>query len=444
MSASSDATVRVWNTKRLRRGADQLGTTIGRHGDFVKCLAAPSSTSSWIASAALDRKIMLWDLNHAGERMKLKVTGSGPEENEKGSVYALSATPTILASGGPDCIVRMWDARSSDLITKFIGHTDTVRDILISDDGDTVLSSSSDESIKIWSVRARRCLDTLTMHNDSVWKLYSNCPRLSVFYSSDRSGLIMKTDTTRSSKTDNGISVAVLQEQDPVKTFIADGDHIWTGTQRSSINRWNDIDTSVELDSITSPFPFTGPSPPESPDQQESFMPNSSKKLPRTSTMVLSKFATYPVSPQIDNNPFNLDTDPDSLIPVHSRPSETIEGHYGLIKHKLLNDRRRALTQDAAGDVVMWDLLRCVPINSFGKRHLDEVAVEEDTNDTVGSWCSLGTHIGKLLVTLEAPQCFDATVYADEAGFENDSRFKEDQRCELSSIHSLSTRRVNF
>lgn len=432
VSASSDATVRIWDTKRLRRGADELGTTIGRHGDFVKCLASPSPTSTWIASAGLDRKIMLWDLNHPGEKLKLEARETSSGGNDQCSIYALSATPTILASGGPDCMVRMWDARSSDLITKFIGHTDTVRDILISDDGETILSSSSDETIKIWSTRARRCVDTLTMHNHSVWKLHSNCPRLSVFYSSDRSGLIMKTDTRRSSHADNGLSVAVLQEHDPVKTFIANGDYIWTGTQRSSINRWHDVDTSADLEPKTSSFPPNGLSPPQSPDQENGVVSDSSNKLPRSSTMTLSKFATYPVPSRIDINPFNLDADPETLIPVQSRPCETIEGHYGLIKHKLLNDRRRALTQDAAGDVVLWDLLKCAPIKSFGKRHLDEVAIEEDTNDTVGSWCSLDTHIGRLLVTLEAPKCFDATVYADEAGFENDPRFREDQRRELN------------
>lgn len=44
-------------------------------------------------------------------------------------------------------------------------------------------------------------------------------------------------------------------------------------------------------------------------------------------------------------------------IPFHDLPDETIEGQNGLIKHVMLNDRRRVLTLDTAGEVTMWDLL---------------------------------------------------------------------------------------
>ena len=44
--------------------------------------------------------------------------------------------------------------------------------------------------------------------------------------------------------------------------------------------------------------------------------------------------------------------------PVHRLPEETIEGQFGLVKHRLLNDRRRVLTLDTAGDVLLWDLIK--------------------------------------------------------------------------------------
>lgn len=44
--------------------------------------------------------------------------------------------------------------------------------------------------------------------------------------------------------------------------------------------------------------------------------------------------------------------------PIQLLPQETIEGQFGLLKHKLLNDRRRVLTLDTAGDVVLWDLVK--------------------------------------------------------------------------------------
>jgi WD repeat-containing protein 48 len=45
-------------------------------------------------------------------------------------------------------------------------------------------------------------------------------------------------------------------------------------------------------------------------------------------------------------------------LPVYSLPQETIEGQLGVIKHLMLNDRKRTLTQDTAGEVLLWDLLK--------------------------------------------------------------------------------------
>ncbi len=187
VSASSDITVKVWRPAAQNAVPPQ---TIGLHSDYVKCLASPGPQSDWVASGVLDRKIYLWDLNGAGQRLEINV---GEDENTaKGSVYALAVTHSLLASGGPESIVRVWDPRSGKRITKLVGHTDNIRDVLISQDGDTIMTASSDQTVKVWSMSAGRCMYTLTMHNDSVWSLYSDHPRLSVFYSSDRSGLIRR------------------------------------------------------------------------------------------------------------------------------------------------------------------------------------------------------------------------------------------------------------
>ena len=61
----------------------------------------------------------------------------------KGSVYALCAKGSVLASGGPESVVRIWDTKSGKGITKLVGHTDNIRDIMMSEDGDMLLTASS-------------------------------------------------------------------------------------------------------------------------------------------------------------------------------------------------------------------------------------------------------------------------------------------------------------
>ena len=76
----------------------------------------------------------------------------------------------------------------------------------------------------------------------------------------------------------------------------------------------------------------------------------------------------------------------------------------------------------------MWDLLKCIPIKSFGKRHLEDVAAEVNTVESVANWCQIDTRTGRLACVLEENYCFDAEIYADEAGVEEAVEFRDDQR----------------
>ena len=40
----------------------------------------------------------------------------------------------VVASGGPERVIRTWDTRSGKRIGKLVGHTDNIRVILVSDD----------------------------------------------------------------------------------------------------------------------------------------------------------------------------------------------------------------------------------------------------------------------------------------------------------------------
>ena len=374
VSASSDITVKLW---RPHSEESHFPTTVGLHSDYVKCLASPGAHSDWVASGGLDHKIRLWDLNGRGEKLQIDV--GEDSRSAKGSVYALSVNGTIMASGGPESIVRLWDPRTGKRITKFVGHTDNVRDILIDQDGDTIMTASSDQTIKVWSITAGRCMYTLTMHNDSVWSLYSDHPRLSLFYSSDRSGLVAKTDVRFCDEMDEGRSIAIAQEQEGVNKVVAAGDFLWTATSSSSINRWHDVDSRKEIQ-LPEPFtllrgnstvsraketrPSRNPPTPRTNDSSKSKIPlgcvlkiSNNSLLPGQklrdieSATIYSGISSRKLSEAIIDQDFSI------MVPYHDLPVETIEGQHGLIKHLVLNDRRRVLTLDTAGEVKMWDLL---------------------------------------------------------------------------------------
>ncbi|KAJ4306819.1 hypothetical protein N0V88_000190 [Collariella sp. IMI 366227] len=444
VSASSDLLVKVW--RPLASDGTTEPATIGQHADYVKCLATPSQQTPWVASGGLDRMIYLWDLSGAGKTLEIDVRGE--EVEQKGSVYALGATHDMLANGGPEGVVRLWDPRSAQRITKFVGHTDMIRAVLISESGDMVLSASADQTVKVWSVTAGRCMHTLTMHDQSVWALFSEDPRLGVFYSSDRSGLVVKTDVRGTlGDMDNGLSVAIAKENDGVSKVVAWDESIWTATARASINRWRDVDTSdttqlpdafrqhkhrasiTTVRSKESAAPSTAPADP------------SKTTIPAKSILRISNTAPFPLVIGRDGDETVLgvsrkgselsETAATAVEPVHHLPEETIEGQFGLVKHRLLNDRRRVLTLDTAGDVLMWDLIQCRPVQSFGKRHLEDVEPEVNTREAVAPWCSIDISSGNLTVVLEPYNCFDAEMYADELVLAEPVEFREDQRINL-------------
>lgn len=467
VSASSDASVKLW---RPHSQEAAVAHSIGSHSDYIKCLTTPDRTANWVASGGLDHRICLWDLAGAGQTLEINLKKA--DNVVKGSVYSLKARGSVIASGGPESVVRLWDVNSGKGITKLVGHTDNVRDILMSDDGDTILTASSDQTVKVWSMIAGRCLHTLTMHNDSVWCMYSDDPTLSVFYSGDKSGLVAKTDTRRAMEIDDGVSVAVCQEHDGIARLAITGDSIWTATSNSSINRWLDVNTELEVETPppspqherrpsalsrnrNSPSPTKTPSPPAS--LRNGVDGAQTKRIPHNAVLRLSNTAPHPGRKAERNHSVTnlrkaseaiLEPDMIFIIPIRGHPEETIEGQNGLTKHVILNDKKRVLTIDTAGEVVLWDLLKvrlsrfcsrcklicyqCIPVKSFGRKHLDEIVPLVNTNESVAAWCTVDTKTGKLTVTLEEIYAFDAEVYADEIEIDEQIEFREDQRSIIS------------
>ena len=388
VSASSDVTVKIWRPSAHDASSAQ---TIGAHSDYVKCLASPGDDATWIASGGLDHKICLWDLNGAGQTLEIDVSKS--QNVVKGSIYSLKSNGSLLASGGPESVVRLWDPKSGKSITKLVGHTDNIRDILLSDDGEVILTASSDQTVKVWSVIAGRCMHTLTMHNESVWCMYSNDPRLAVFYSGDRSGIIAKTDVRQADEFEDGVSVVVCQDHEGVSRIVTMDQHIWSASSSSSINCWKDVDTEAEIET-----PPSSPQQEGNPDQEPEHLSDKGGnlsaaaatngvvaphyKLPYTSVLRLSITAPHPAlrgsQHQSPHGPPSvrkaseaiLDTAPGFMIPIRNQPVEVIQGQNGLIKHVMLNDKKRVLTLDTAGEVVLWDLLKVRIPSLVGLRQL--------------------------------------------------------------------------
>ncbi|KAL9051792.1 MAG: hypothetical protein Q9162_005786 [Coniocarpon cinnabarinum] len=442
VSASSDTTVKIWRPFAEDRSPPRL---LGNHTDYVKALATPGSQSNWVFSGGLDYNVRQWDLHEAKERLAIRVTEPG---SVKGSIYALAATESVIASGGPENIVKLWDPRSGKRISQLIGHTDNIRGILLSDGrtSDTLISCSADRTVKVWSLTAARCMYSLAIHNDSVWSLYSDHPDLDVFYSGDRSGMIVKTDSRDKHDLDEGYSIALAQEQEGINALVADSGNIWAATAASNINRWRDISKEARfqsLDEARNQYRSHGSRaktsvssvPPIGAQPLAEIVPlNCILRLPEVpgglADAIRSRLRHSSVSRRRASL-VTIDNEIGLFAPLRAKPEESIEGSNGLLRCLVLNDKRHVLTADKTGEVIMWNILKCVPIKSFGKRRIDEVFDASNPATSVPTWFEADTNTGALICTLDQDHCFLAEVYADELEEFKDMEIKEDQRINL-------------
>lgn len=82
---------------------------------------------------------------------------------------------TLLASGGQDATVRLWDLESYELVATLEGHRGWVNTVAFSPDGTQLLSGSHDDTIRVWNVETRALIgDPLDMHTDEVWTVTWN------------------------------------------------------------------------------------------------------------------------------------------------------------------------------------------------------------------------------------------------------------------------------
>ncbi|CAG0936430.1 phosphoinositide-3-kinase, regulatory subunit 4 [Thermoflexales bacterium] len=88
-----------------------------------------------------------------------------------GSILSVSFSPDgeLLASGGTNHEIHLWQAQDGQRVTTLQGHADWVRSVAFNPDGSRLASGSVDCTIKIWDVQNKVCLRTLLGHQNRVW-----------------------------------------------------------------------------------------------------------------------------------------------------------------------------------------------------------------------------------------------------------------------------------
>jgi WD40 repeat protein/serine/threonine protein kinase len=145
----------------LETGAVRHSFPVG-HGCRTIAL---SPDSKLLAGGGFDGAVSVWDIDSGQERFR------PAGHRAKASSLAFSADGLTLASGSWDETVRLWDCRSGHELRQLKGHGRMVASTVFSPDGQILATSAWNGSIRLWQPDTGQRLPDLPGHRDYATSL---------------------------------------------------------------------------------------------------------------------------------------------------------------------------------------------------------------------------------------------------------------------------------
>ncbi len=156
-SGHNDGSVSVWDLD-----AGEKVAAFKRNDAMVSAVAF-TGTQDRFAASAHDGTVTLFDLAARGGAIPILEGHEGPAE-----ALAYSPASGLLASGGADRTVKLWNAASYSLVRTYRGHNEPVTALALTRDGRVLASASLDGAVRLWSTSSGRTFRSVRLHKARV------------------------------------------------------------------------------------------------------------------------------------------------------------------------------------------------------------------------------------------------------------------------------------
>ncbi|MFM6669825.1 MAG: eIF2A-related protein, partial [Dolichospermum sp.] len=148
---------------------------------------------------------------------------------------AYSPDGQTLASGSVDDTIKLWDVKTGNLLQTLSDHSSSVCSVAYSPDGQTLASGSDDKTIKLWDVKTGNLLQTLSGHSHWVRSVaYSPDGQTLASGSWDNTIKLWNVKTGNLLQTLSGHSYSVW-----LVAYSPDGQTLASGGWDNTIKLWN-------------------------------------------------------------------------------------------------------------------------------------------------------------------------------------------------------------
>lgn len=123
---------------------------------------AVSPDGKLLASGGADRKVVLWEIATGRKVHTL--------EGHRHDVLKVAFSPDgkILASSGADNLIVLWGVSEGRLLRTFEGHTGAATSVAFSSDGKTLASGGYDSTVRVWNTETGTTKQVLTQGKEWV------------------------------------------------------------------------------------------------------------------------------------------------------------------------------------------------------------------------------------------------------------------------------------